>query len=94
MTSTSENRYDTPDTILDSRALAVDLVAQGYAAVMDCNLHRLGDLVIEGTEGMSTAQLRRLVNQLSWCAGALAAQLPDAQRQTTLVILTTENEHV
>jgi hypothetical protein len=75
---------DSHETNLDSRALAVDLVRQGYDAVMDCDTGRTLALVTQGTQGMSPEQLRRLVHQLSWIAGTLAALLPDDKRLATL----------
>jgi hypothetical protein len=72
---------DCHETNLDSRALAVDL---GYDSVMDCDVKRVMPLIRQGTQDMSPEQLRRLVHQLSWVGGALAALLPDQQRQNAL----------
>jgi hypothetical protein len=75
---------DCHETNLDSRALAVDLIRQGHNAVMDCDVKRVMPLVREATQDMSPEQLRRLVHQLSWVSGALAALLPDDKRLASL----------
>jgi hypothetical protein len=75
---------DRHETNLDSRALAVDLVRQGYDALMDCNVKRVMPLVREATQDMSANDLRRLIHQLAWIAGTLAALLPDDKRLATL----------
>ena len=69
---------------LDSRALAVDLIRQGHDGLMDCDTHRTAALVLEATAGMSPDELRRLVHQLAWAGGVLAALLPDVQRRAVL----------
>jgi hypothetical protein len=46
---------------LDSRALAVDLIQQGYNALMDCDVKRVMPLVREATQDMSANDLRRLI---------------------------------
>ena len=75
---------DSHETNLDSRALAVDLIRQGHDGVMDCDTHRTAALVTEATADMTPDELRRLIHQLAWIAGALAALLPDAQRRAAL----------
>jgi len=75
---------DSHETNLDSRALAVDLIAQGHNGVMDCDVKRVMPLVIEATTDMSPEQLRRLIHQLAWIGGSLAALLPDDQRRAAL----------
>jgi len=75
---------DCHEANLDSRALAVDLVRQGYDAVMDCDTGRTLALVTQGTQGMSPEQLRRLIHQLSWVSGTLVALLPYDQRLRVL----------
>lgn len=76
-------RYD--QTVnLESRALAADLIQQGHAALMDCDLHRTAALVFEATQDMSPEQLKRLIHQMAWLGGLLAVRLPDNQRLATL----------
>jgi len=75
---------DSHETNLDSHALAVDLIAQGHDGVMDCDVKRVMPLVTEATADMSPEQLRRLVHQMAWIGGSLAALLPDAQRRAAL----------
>jgi hypothetical protein len=75
---------DSHETNLDSRALAVDLVRQGYDSVMDCDVKRVMPLIRQGTQDMSPEQLRRLVHQLSWISGTLVALLPYDQRLRVL----------
>ena len=91
MTSTSENRHDTAATILDSNALALDLVQQAYTGVMDCDVRRTGVLVLEATQDMTPDELRRLIHQVAWIGGALAALLPDNERLTALARLSNTN---
>jgi hypothetical protein len=82
---------DSHETNLDSRALAVDLVRQGYDAVMDCDTGRTLALVTQATQGMSPDQLKRLIHQMAWIGGTLGALLPDQQRQNALAGLLNTN---
>ena len=77
---------------LASRALAVDLVRQGHDALLDCDLHRTAALVRVATQDMSPEQLRRLIHQMAWIAGTLAALLPDNQRRATLAGFVTNGD--
>jgi hypothetical protein len=76
---------------LDSRALASVLVQQGHDAIMDCDTHRVAAMVCEATQDMSPEQLRRLIHQMAWLGGLLAARLPDNQRLATLAGFVTTN---
>ena len=75
---------DSHETNLDSRALAVDLIRQGHDGVMDCDVKRVMPLVSEATADMTPDELRRLIHQMAWIGGSLAALLPDAQRRAAL----------
>ena len=75
---------DSHETNLDSHALAVDLIRQGHDGLMDCDTHRTAALVEEATADMSPEQLRRLIHQMAWIGGSLAALLPDDQRRAAL----------
>lgn len=76
---------DSHETNLESRALAADLIRHGHAGVMDCETRRTAALVWEATEDMTPDELRRLIHQLAWIGGALAAFLPDNPRLATVL---------
>ncbi len=69
---------------LDSLALAVDLIQQGYDSLMDCDTRRTAAMAVDATTDMRPDDFRRLIHQLAWIGGNLAALLPDDQRQSTL----------
>jgi len=90
MTDPMTGRYDQTVNV-ESRALATDLIQQGHNAIMDCDTHRVAALVCEATQDMSPEQLRRLIHQMAWLGGLLAALLPDNQRLATLAGFVTTN---
>lgn len=80
-----ERSYEMSDeTNLDSLALAADLIQQGHAALMDCDTHRVAAMAVDATQDMRPDDFRRLIHQMAWIGGTLAALLPDDQRQATL----------
>jgi hypothetical protein len=92
---TSETGHATAtEANLDSNALAVDLIQQGHSALMDCDVKRVMPLVREATQDMSANDLRRLIHQMCWIAGTLAALLPDDKRLASLAGFVTQKEAV